>query len=173
MKIDPEILAAHRLQFPISAKQKMLISMCKFQLLQKGIFESESAYREHLDSRYGVTSITELAEDEASTLLNELVRLGAVIIPSKRKRTRRPSAPNLVDMVSPQQLQTIDRLKKDISWRFQNGFEMLCRKIIKNDRPKTVREAQKIIEAMKGIRHNQQKQYQAAVLAKEIEEGPF
>ncbi|MDP3012685.1 MAG: hypothetical protein Q8M92_00490, partial [Candidatus Subteraquimicrobiales bacterium] len=69
---------------------------------------------------------------------------------------RKKTAPNIIQLVSPQQLAKIEHLKADIKWHVHDGYQRWLKKYLKKDRIATSREANNVIEAMKGMRERQQ-----------------
>ncbi|GER92670.1 DUF1018 domain-containing protein [hot springs metagenome] len=139
----------------IDNKQKQLIHICKAQLIEKGEL-SEESYRDMMERHYGVRSCVYLTYNQAEAFINDMIRLGAEI--KRKRRPRRPQAPNITAIVSPQELAKIEHLKADIKWRFHDGYDRWLKKYLKKDRITTSREASKVIEALKGMLARQQRQ---------------
>lgn len=136
----------------IDNKQKQLIHICKAQLINLGKL-SEDGYRDLMERHYGVRSSVYLTYNQAEAFINDLIKLGAVIKP--KRRPRRPKSTNITVLVSPQELAKIEHLKADISWRHENGYFGLVKKILGKTTIATSREASKVIEALKSIRNRQ------------------
>jgi len=139
----------------IDNKQKTLIHICKSQLIQKGEL-SEQGYRDMMERYYHVRSSVYLTYKQAETFINDMIKLGAVIVP--KRHPRRPQAPNMAQMVSPQELAKIEHLKADIKWKFHDGYNRWIKKYLQKDHIATSREASKVIEALKGMLARQQRQ---------------
>ncbi|GAB6043324.1 hypothetical protein [Endothiovibrio diazotrophicus] len=101
-----------------------------------------------------LNSKTGLFSDEATKLITYLSRNGAPV-PKKPYRTKRgaqsqPSGAVTV-MASPAQRKTIDRLKEQVTWREEGGFELWHEKNLKIKRIRTKEEAERVIEGLKGV----------------------
>lgn len=136
----------------IDNKQKQLIHICKAQLVEKGELDEEG-YRDMMERHYGVRSSVYLTYNQAEAFINDMLKLGAVIKP--KRRPRRPQAPNVTAMVSPQELAKIEHLKQDIKWRFPDGYDRWIKKYLRKDRITTSKEASKVIEALKAMLQRQ------------------
>jgi len=104
------------------------------------------------DLVYGVTgmaSIAALTKDQAAAVIEALNQAGGRTPPPPRRRTR-TYGPGVEPLVTGEQRAKIEALKGEIPWKRKDGYTRLCRKIIKRDQPRTVREAQMVIEALKG-----------------------
>ncbi len=146
-------------------KQLAVIHILKKQLLDSGII-NEDGYRATLSRLYDVASSADLTYEQATSFIDELVKLGGAIKSNPRHRqTRRPTAPNLIYTVSQQELAKIEHLKADIHWRHPNGFNGLMLRVIKKDKIVTSKDAAKMIEAMKNMVRRQNAQFAAAAPA--------
>lgn len=131
------------------AIEPIQIRLIHVALHELGIQDEE--YRALLLTRYFAASCKELTYQEASDFLNNyLVKERGFRVKPKR-HGRRPAAPNVVQMVSPQQLALIWRLAADIRWRLHDGRYRMIKKLIGQDRIRTSREAYIVIEALKGM----------------------
>lgn len=135
---------------PIDKTQIKLIHIAKSKL---GLCDEE--YRTMLSDRYWVDSCKDLSYDEATDLINYFKSLGFKLI--TKKREKKPTAPNMVQLVSPQQLAKIEHLKHDIRWHVYDGYDRWIKKYLKKDRIATSREANNVIEALKKMLARQQK----------------
>jgi len=131
-------------------------------LIHIGIAElgiDDETYRLML-KRYGVDTCKDLQYSEASALIDDLKKKGFRI---KRKRIRpsyaKPSAgkkpSNVVYLPTRQQLSLIDHLRQDVIWRVEGGFFLWMKKFLGRTYVKNEKEAQKVIEALKGIKKHQ------------------
>lgn len=142
----------------IIPKQIQLIKIA-----QKDLGLSDEEYRALLLERYDscfVGSCTELSFEEASDLIDYFKTKGFKV--KKKRQPRKP--PNMTTALFPghPMFKKIEHLKADITWRYLDGFKRLAMKVIKKERPATTKEAAKLIEALKGIKANQQKKEAAA-----------
>jgi hypothetical protein len=119
---------------------------------------SDEAYRLILNQRYWVNSCLALSYDEATNLIKHFQEMGFKII-TKRFRTSRndKTAPNIIQLVSPQQLKLIEHLRADIRWHVQDGYFRWLKKWLKKDRITTGKEAFRVIEGLKGMLARQQR----------------
>jgi hypothetical protein len=139
----------------IERKQIVLIK-----LAIRGLQIPDSRYREILSDRYWAHSCKDLSYDEASDLIKYFQTMGFKII-TKRYTPRRPyregiKAPNIIQLVSPQQLALIAHLRADITWHVHDGYFRWLKKWLKKDRITTDKEARNVIEALKGMLKRQQ-----------------
>ncbi|TAN40778.1 MAG: DUF1018 domain-containing protein [Nitrospirae bacterium] len=148
-------------------QQKKIIHMLKNQLVKNGEL-SEDGYRDLMERHYGVRSCVYLTYKQATAFITDLTAMGGVI--TAKRKTRRPSAPNIIALVSPQELAKIEHLKKDVQWRYPGGYWGLMKKVLRGkDRIITSADAMRVIEALKAIRNRQQ----AAAPAVEKVGDPF
>ena len=112
------------------------------------------------DLVYGVTglaSIAALTKDQAAAVI-EALNVDAGRIPphppacggSRGGRGRSYAGTGVEPLITGEQRRKIDALKGALTWRRRDGFTRFCRKIIKADQPRTIREGQMVIEALKG-----------------------
>ena len=139
------------MQPEIDHKQKVLIHIAKAQL---GL--SDEAYRELLMDRYPGCfegSCRELTYKEAEDLINHFTGMGFVI----RKKKRKPLPRGIPEVFTDKHPMAgkIDRLRADVRWHFEDGYERFIKKMLKKDRITTTAEASKVIEALKAMRARQ------------------
>ncbi len=137
----------------IDNTQKKLIHIAKAQLKL-----SDEEYRTMLSERYWVNSCKSLAYDDAHALIEHFKTLGFKVV--TKKYERRKTAPNLIRLVSKQQLAKIEHLKEDIRWIVKpDGYQRWLKKYLKQDpaRIATSKQANAVIEALKSMRERQQK----------------
>jgi hypothetical protein len=153
-------------QRPIENVQKKLIHLAIAQLRI-----SDEIYRDMLQEHAGVDSCLKMSFEQASTFIDDLVKKGFKIkkAPASASKPtmgegnfrRRPQAANLVYLPTRQQLALIDHLRADIRWKIHDGYYHWINRFLDRDVCKrglrTGREAQRVIEALKGIRAGQQK----------------
>lgn len=118
---------------------------------------SDEQYRSIMIERYPgcFGSCKDLTYDEATDLINHFKSLGFKII--TKKHGKKPTAPNMVQLVSPQQLAKIEHLKQDIRWHVHDGYLRWIKKYLKRDHITTSKEANNVIEALKGMLARQQR----------------
>jgi hypothetical protein len=133
----------------IDKKQIKLIHIAKAQL---GLSDEE--YRAILSDRYWVNTCTKLSYHEAHDLIEYFKSLGFKIRKSKKKKK---TPPNVIQLVSRQQLALIEHLKEDIYWRIPDGYNRWLKKFLKKERIATSKEANAVIEALKAMRKRQEK----------------
>ncbi len=113
----------------------------------------DTTYRLML-SQYGVDTCKDLQYSQASALIDDLVKKGFKI---KRRRPagRRVPASNVVFLPTRQQLGMIEHLRADITWRVHDGYHRWIQKFLGRTYIKNEKEAQKVIEALKGMKRRQ------------------
>lgn len=119
---------------------------------------SDDDYRTILDGQYQKESCKALTYAEASHLIDYFKSLGFVIPPRKRYTTgsrRGPLPGNVVAMPSREQLDMIDALALKVTWKFADGFFRWMKKYMKIDRVITAKQAEAVIEGLKGLLKNQ------------------
>jgi hypothetical protein len=130
------------------------------QLIHIGISElgiDDDTYRMML-ARYGVDTCKDLEYSEASALIDDLKKKGFKI---RRKRLKAQSSrlkgksSNVVYLPTKQQLGLIEHLRADIIWRVHDGYHRWVKKFLGRTYIKNEKEAQKVIEALKGMKRNQ------------------
>jgi phage gp16-like protein len=141
---------------PIDSMQCKLIHIAKAKL---GL--SDEGYRTMLSERYWVNTCKELSYDDATDLIKHFQTLGFKIVTKRyahvrRKTDARRKAPNIIQLVSPQQLALIEHLRADITWYVHDGYFRWLKKWLKKDRITTEKEARNVIEALKGMLKRQQ-----------------
>lgn len=140
-------------------EEKKIIKL-QIQLLHIGkgkLGLSEDQYREML-SDYWVQSSVDLSYSEASELLNKMVKMGFKIIAKRHDRRLKPAAINITQLPSKEILWKIEHLKQDVNWIIKpDGYKRWLKKYMKIERPRTMAEAQKIVEALKAMKDRQQR----------------
>ncbi len=146
---------------PADNKQKTLIHLARAQLAI-----AEEAYRAMLGARYHVGSSKDLSYRQADDLINYFVSLGFKIRTNLKPmcsymcepRPRGiPLPPNVLVMVSPQQMRKIEHLVEDIHWRSVDGFSRWLKKYHGIDKIKYSLEASRVMEGLKGMWKSQNK----------------
>lgn len=117
---------------------------------------TDEDYRTLMMERYPACfgSCKDLSYNEASDLIEYLKKMGFKIV--TKKYQHKASGPNIIHLVSPQQLAKIEHLKNDIKWHVHDGFNRWLVKYLKKDHISTAREANSVIEALKGMKARQQ-----------------
>lgn len=133
----------------INSTQIKLIHVAKKQLKI-----DEELYRYMLSQLFDVESSKQLTYAQASTFIDELKKKGFKI-KKVRGQGSKVKAPNLIQLVSPQELRLIEHLKQDIRWQYHDGFMRWINRRFGIERIKTRKEAQKVIEGLKGMRETQ------------------
>lgn len=121
----------------------------------------DSQYRLML-SEYWVKSSVDLTYQEASELLNKMVKMGFKIITKRyerRAKSREHRAENIIQMVSPQQLAKIEHLRADVRWYVHDGYQRWLRKWLKKEKIQTGKDAFRVIEGLKGMLSRQQSKF--------------
>jgi hypothetical protein len=150
---------------PISKPQIQLTHIAKAQLKL-----TDDAYRSLLMERYPncFGTCKDLNFDEATDLINHFKKMGFKIVTKRYSRGQgfkgsRGRVENIIQLVSPQQLAKIEHLRADIRWHVHDGYFRWLKKWLKKDRITTGRDANSVIEGLKGMLGRQQK-------AKEMEQ---
>lgn len=156
----------------IEPKQKQLIHIAKTQC---GLSDVE--YRDLLagQTKDKKTSSSDLTYFEADAVINYFVKTLGFNVKSNYIRTsgaarrqrwayahtrrsgNKPLPGNVVAMPSPVQMQLIDDLAGQVTWKFEDGFTRWLGKYIKTDKIRTSAQAQRAIEGLKGLLTNQNK----------------
>jgi hypothetical protein len=134
-------------------KQKALVHICKSQLIAKGVID-EAGYRALLRQWFDAESSRDLDYDQATVFIDELIKMGASI--KKKRKSKKKLPPDITQLPSPQQLRMIEHFKQDIRWKFSDGFNRWLKAYLKRDRIVTAKEANAVIEALKGMLARQQ-----------------
>lgn len=145
----------------ISPKQKSIIKMAQHQ-----VGMSEAKYRETLYDNFGVTSCTELTNEQANQMIDIMQAEGFVLTPRKKgwrnaaphpgeKRTTK-SGRNVVAMASAAEKSKLAAVAALIKWRNEDGLERFLEKRvkIKGGKVRTSRDAYLAIEALKKLFEN-------------------
>ncbi len=125
-------------------------------------------YRAMLRDRYPSCwegSCKELSYSEAEDLIKHFMSLGFVKKRPKKKRAKKPRRAPGMDELLPSNhamVAKIDHLIEDIKWDRPGGHSGYINKIIKKPWPRTVKEGQKVIEALKGLKATQQRNRRTA-----------
>lgn len=146
----------------ITSKQIQLIHIAKGQL---GLSDEE--YRALLCTRYPDCfsgSCKELTYDQATDLIEHLKVMGFTIKgrAKKQRRPRRARLPEgITGLPTPAQWDKIDALAHAIEWRagLEKGLRGFTRRMLGHQRPRSVEEAQKLIEHLKHLKFNQQRSH--------------
>jgi hypothetical protein len=159
---------------PINNMQKAIIKIA-----QKQLGLDDDAYRSMLRQLFDVATCKDLDFNQADTLIKEFEKMGFVRTggPARRQKwnnsMRRPKAPNMIDLASPQILDMINRLSMDIQWRIRDGFFPWMKSKFGITHIRTMAEAIKVLEGLKAMKRWQQKQgapvVSAAVTALPVE----
>jgi len=102
----------------------------------------------------GKVSMREMTKREASVIIEEMLKMGAIITKKSKPRRTGPLPPNVVEIASQGQLRKIHQLEKQLAWdenpKRLRGF---VRRITRTRAGvvRTKRDAQKVIEGMKAI----------------------
>lgn len=142
-----------------------LIQIKLIKIAQRKLGLSDENYRTILNDRYWVNSCKALSYDEATDLIKHFQSLGFKIVTKRygrRAKSKEHRAPNIIQLVSKEQLSMINHLKEDIRWHVHDGFYRWLRKYLKREEErgwtyliKTSREANAVIEALKGMKQRQ------------------
>lgn len=136
---------------------------------------SDDEYRTILAGQYRKESCKAMTYAEASRLIDYFKGLGFVIqprnvgiaprairqaarsgnAPNKAGSRRGPLPGNVVALPSREQLDMIDALASKIIWRFEDGFSRWMKKYMKIDRVITAKQAEAVIEGLKGTLKHQ------------------
>ncbi|MBI5075612.1 MAG: DUF1018 domain-containing protein [Nitrospirae bacterium] len=99
---------------------------------------------------------------EASVLIDHLKAKGFRIISRQQsavssQQKKKPLPPSITQMVTTEQLKMILHLKADIRWRIMpDGYERWLKKYMQIERVATMKQGQKVIEALKAMKIRQQ-----------------
>lgn len=142
----------------IDSVQVKLVHIAKHKL---GLSDEE--YRSMLMERYPSCfgSCKDLSYDEASDLIDHFKKLGFKIITKRYEKKKLP--PNVIELPSPQILKHIEHLRDDVRWYAHDRGQKFIQKFLKKNRPSTMREAQKLVEALKAMKVRQQKAHEPDV----------
>lgn len=143
---------------PIDKKQIKIIHIAKSKLNL-----SDDQYRDILQGHYGKASSKNLTFKEAHDLIEYFKSLGFRIEGKSRKcglmcrpRPKRSGLPNNVQfMVSPGQTAMIEALKKEVTWKYHDGYERWLSKYVGTDIVRTSMQASRTIEGLKGLLRSQ------------------
>jgi hypothetical protein len=143
------------MQNKITIIQKKLIHMAKAELKI-----GDEEYRALLSERYWVNTCKDLSYKDASDLIDYFKTKGFKIRSHRsavsHQQKRKPTAPNVTQLMSREQLLKIEHLKKDILWHAgPMGYHKWLMKYLKKDHITTSKEAQNVIEALKNMKARQ------------------
>jgi len=131
----------------IDATQIKIIHIAKTQL---GLNDDE--YRLILAARCGgKNSSKDLTYREAHGLIEYFKTLGFRVKPVNAKPRRAPAPANVTFIATPEQLRMIDALRREVKWRYSDGYERWLSKYLKIDRVRTNLQASRAIEGLKGL----------------------
>lgn len=126
-------------------KQLQLIHIAKNQL---GL--DDDTYIDTLQYRYNVSSSKDLTYNQASALIAMFIKNG-FRIPKKREKTTIKKHNKVIRLATPTQYKLIEVLKKNIVWKYENGYELYIQKRFKIDKVISIDDAFKVINGLKGI----------------------
>jgi hypothetical protein len=155
---------------PINKIQVQLIHIGKAQL---GL--SDEAYRLVLNQLFWVNTCKDLNYDEATKLIEHFKSKGFKIVTKKYSRGQgfkgsRSRAENIIQLASPQKLAMIEHLRADIRWHVHDGYFRWLKKWLKKDRIATNKDANSVIEGLKGMLSRQQRAKSKELRAESIEQ---
>lgn len=131
----------------IDATQIKIIHIAKTQL---GL--SDDNYRLILAAQcQGKTSSTDLTYREAHGLIEYFKTLGFRVKPVNAKPRRAPAPANVAFIATPEQIRMIDALRREVKWRYSDGYERWLSKYLKIDQVRTNLQASRAIEGLKGL----------------------
>ena len=130
----------------IDATQVKIIHIAKAQL---GL--SDDLYRDILAGHYGKDSSKDLSFKEAHGLIEYFKTLGFRVKPVNAKPRRAPAPANVTFIATPEQIQMIDALRREVKWRYSDGYERWLSKYLKTDQVRTNPQASRAIEGLKGL----------------------
>lgn len=134
----------------ITTAQIKLIQVARRQL---GL--EDSAYRDILHDQAGVWSCKDLDQGGVEKVLKRFRKMGFKVrtAPScneRRRRSRKEYLENVSELVTFEQKMKLDHLRHDLQLTMY-GYQRLCWRTIGRKRPATVKDGQKMIEAMKAM----------------------
>jgi hypothetical protein len=143
----------------IEPKQTQLLHIAKSQCKL-----SDVEYRDLLagQTKDKKTSSKDLTYSEADAVLNYFVKtLGFKIrtrgcnpLFSRTARARGPLPGNVTALPSPHQLNLIEALGAQVTWKYADGFQRWLAKYVKTDKIRTSAQASRCIEGLKGMLKN-------------------
>ena len=133
-------------------KQKAVIHILKAQLIKQAVID-EAGYKGLLMQWFDVESSKDLDYAQATTFIDDLIKMGGNI----KKKPRKKLPPDITQLPSPQILAAIDHLRQDVKWRYPDGYQRWLKKYMGIERPRTMKEAMKIYEGLKAMRSRQQR----------------
>lgn len=109
-------------------------------------------YRELLGS-YGVASSRELTMALASEVIERLASATGYTQyrATPKPRPAKTSSGNLICLATPAQRAYIEKLKAQVAWREQDGFERFLKSRMRIEQVGTKKEASRVIEGLKGL----------------------
>lgn len=131
---------------PINKKQLQLIHIAKSQL---GI--EDDNYRELLEYKYNVTSSKDLTYNQAHNFISFLIQKGFKLTKKVKQPLRATKSDKVIELATPAQYRLIEVLKKNIVWKYDNGYELYIKKRLKLSKVITKQDAFKVINALKAM----------------------
>lgn len=129
----------------IDKKQLQLIHIAKNQL---GL--DDEIYRETLTTKYNVTSSKNLTYNQGSHFIGYLVNLG-FDIKKKKSNFQIKAKSKIITLATKKQHKLIEILKKNITWKYEDGYNRFIKKRLKIEKVISCKDAQKVINALKGL----------------------
>lgn len=132
-------------------KQKQIIHILEHQLIQKGLLDDEG-YHRLLVGRFGKQSSRDLTREEASSLIEQLLRMGGVISrqPKRISRRRRQAGGfHEESSVEGLRLEVMEIARKRYGEDFERPLAALCRKLnVEDYRSMDVRHGKALKDAL-------------------------
>lgn len=126
-------------------KQLQLIHIAKNQL---GL--DDDTYIDTLQYRYNVSSSKDLTYNQASNFIGFLHEKGFKF--KKKARTLKvKKTGNIIELATPAQHKLIEVLKKNIVWKYENGYQLYIQKRLKINKVISKDDAIKVINALKAL----------------------
>lgn len=132
-------------------KQKQIIHVLEHQLIQKGLLDDEG-YHRLLMRRFGKQSSRDLTREEASSLIEELVRMGGVISRQPKHSGRSGIAASGIheeSSIEGLRLEVVEIAMERYGENFERPLAALCRKLnIEDYRSMDVRHGKALKDAL-------------------------
>ena len=132
--------------------------LAKIHIAKKQLGLSDQEYKDVLLDMFWSDSSADLDEKERAKLLARFKEMGFKI--KKKKPKRKPRrAPGIAEVLPSNHAMVglINHLIEDIKWDRPGGQSGYIKKIIQKPWPKTIKQASKVIEALKGLKATQQR----------------
>ncbi len=129
----------------VDKKQLQLIHIAKSQLAL-----DDDTYKETLQYRYNVSSSKELSYNQASNFIGFLSEKGFKL-KKKPRILKAKKADNVIELATPSQHKLIEVLKKNIVWKYNDGYELYIKKRLHINKVITKQDAFKVINALKAM----------------------